>query len=135
MWRRSVTALAGLDRLEPMAQPEAGVTYAEKIDKAEARADWTRPAEEVGQRIRGLSPCPGAWCMIGEQRVKLLAAHVSDHAQRGAAPGEVLAGGDELIVACGSGALALTRLQRAGKGPQAAGDFLRGFPVAPGARL
>lgn len=133
--RLIVTALAGLGRLVPAAQPEAGVTYAEKIDKAEARVDWTRPAEEVGQRIRGLSPFPGAWCMIGKQRVKLLAAHVSDHAQSGAAPGEVLAGGDELIVACGSGTIALTRLQRAGKGPQAAGDFLRGYPVAPGARL
>lgn len=129
-----VQALAKLDGLTATAQPDQGVTYAEKIDKAEAQVDWTRDAVEVDRKIRGLSPFPGAWCMIDGQRVKLLASTLTDGA---GAPGEVLSEGaaDALKVACGSGAVAITRLQRAGKGAQDAATFLRGFSVARGAHL
>ena len=125
-----VEALARLDELEPKVQPEEGVTYASKIDKAEARVDWTRPAEEVDRLIRGLSPFPGAWCEVGGERVKLLASRVSEGQ---GAPGEVL--DDALTVACGSGAVSLLRLQRAGKGAQDREVFLRGHPIPRGTQL
>jgi methionyl-tRNA formyltransferase len=111
-------------------QPEAGVTYAAKVDKAEARVDWTRSARALGAHIRGLSPFPGAWCEIGNERVKLLMARPEDAA---GTPGEVL--DDRLLVACGAGALRLVTLQRAGKGAMDAATFLRGRPVPRGARL
>ena len=128
--RLVVEALAGLDRLVPAPQPEAGVTYAAKIDKAEARVDWGRPAAEVDRLIRGLSPFPGAWCEIGGERVKLL---LSEAAEGEGAPGEVL--DDRLAVACGTGAVRLLALQRAGGGAVAADAFLRGRAVARGQRL
>lgn len=128
--RLIVEALGRLDTLVPAPQPEAGVTYAAKIDKAEARVDWTRPAVEVDRLIRGLSPFPGAWCEIGGERVKLL---LSGLAEGAGAPGEVL--DDGLSVACGDGAVRLMRLQRAGKGAMAAEVFLRGTPVPRGAVL
>jgi methionyl-tRNA formyltransferase len=106
------------------------VTYAAKIDKAEARVDWSRPAPEVDRLIRGLSPFPGAWCEIGGERVKLLNSALAGGE---GAPGTVL--DDALTVACGSGAIRLTRLQRAGKAAQDAGTFLRGWSVAKGTRL
>lgn len=132
--RLIVDALARLDRLAPVPQPEAGVTYAAKIDKAEARVDWTRPAAEVDRLIRGLSPFPGAWTGIGGARVKLL---LSEPAAGSGPPGTVLDGDAAAgpTVACGDGAVRLLRLQRAGRGPQDAADFLRGFPLAPGTRL
>ncbi len=125
-----VAALNRLPDLTPEVQPEQGVTYASKIDKAEAQIDWSQPAEEVDRKIRGLSPFPGAWCEIDGQRVKLLASRLASGA---GAPGEVL--DDTLTVACGSGAVELLRLQRAGKGAQDREVFLRGFPVAKGTRL
>ena len=125
-----VEALANLESLTPEVQPEIGVTYAEKIDKAEARIDWAAPAVEVDRKIRGLSPFPGAWCEIDGQRVKLLASRLADGQ---GAPGEVL--DEALTVACGDGAVSLLRLQRAGKGAQDADVFLRGFPVPKGAQL
>ena len=125
-----VHALERLDDLEPQAQPEAGVTYATKIDKAEARVDWSQSAEEVDRKIRGLSPFPGAWCEIDGERVKLLASRL---AEGSGPPGAVL--DDALTIACGTGAVRLTRLQRAGKGAQDADVFLRGRPVARGAQL
>ncbi|WP_372890889.1 methionyl-tRNA formyltransferase [Rhodosalinus sp.] len=125
-----VEALARLDDLAPVPQPEAGVTYAAKIDKAEARVDWSRPAEEVDRLIRGLSPFPGAWTEIGGHRVKLLGSRL---AEGGGAPGEVL--DDAFTVACGTGAVQVTRAQREGRAPQEAGTFLRGLPVPPGTRL
>ncbi len=127
-----VRALADLaaGRAEPVAQPEAGVTYARKIDKAEARIDWARPGEALAAHIRGLSPFPGAWFEAEGQRVKVLRAR----AEAGAGPpGTVLDGG--LLVAAGEGAVRLLELQRAGRGPLAAEDFLRGMPFAPGDRL
>jgi methionyl-tRNA formyltransferase len=125
-----VEALERLDGLEPEPQPDEGVTYAEKISKDEARIDWTRPAAEVDCHIRGLSPFPGAWTEVGGERIKVLLSCVSEGA---GAPGEVL--DDALTVACGSGAVRLLRLQRAGKGAMERDDLLRGFPVARGTVL
>ena len=127
-----VEALARLDGLAPVPQPAGGVTYAAKIAKAEARVDWTRPAAEVDRRIRGLSPFPGAWTEAAGARVKLL---LSETAPGTGAPGTVLAADGAPTVACGAGAVRLLRLQRAGRGPQDAADFLRGFPLAPGDTL
>ncbi|MEL7301429.1 MAG: methionyl-tRNA formyltransferase [Pseudomonadota bacterium] len=106
--------------LEPEAQPEDGVTYAEKIAKNEARVDWTRPAAEVDAHIRGLSPFPGAWCELDGARVKLLRSRLA--AGQGA-PGQLL---DGLTVACGDGAIQILELQKAGKRATSAEDFLRG---------
>ncbi|MBU2941274.1 methionyl-tRNA formyltransferase [Shimia thalassica] len=125
-----VNALGQLDDLTPVPQPELGVTYAHKIDKSEAKVDWTAPATEVDRKIRGLSPFPGAWCEIDGQRVKLLASRLAEG--QGTA-GEIL--DDALTVACGDGAVQLLRLQRAGKGAQDADVFLRGFPVSQGQQL
>ncbi|GIX13547.1 MAG: methionyl-tRNA formyltransferase [Paracoccaceae bacterium] len=129
--RLIVEALARLDALVPRPQPAEGATYAAKIDKAEARIDWTRPAAELDRQIRALSPHPGAWCLIGGERVRVLMSSPDDGA---GAPGTVLAGGG-LRVACGQGALRLETLQRAGRAPQAADAFLRGFPVPAGSIL
>ena len=125
-----VSALAQLPDLSPQAQPEEGVTYAHKIDKAEAAIDWSRPAEEVDRQIRSLSPFPGAWFERDGVRIKVLGSKLASGA---GAPGVVL--DDALSVACGTGAVRLTRLQRAGKGAQDADVFLRGTPIPPGARL
>ena len=129
-----VETLAALAAGEVSAtpQPATGVTIAAKIDKAEARVDWTRNAAALGAQIRGLSPFPGAWCEIGDERVKLLMAR-PEAGTPGGAPGEVL--DDRLLVACGAGAVRLLSLQRAGKGAMDAGAFLQGFPVPCGARL
>lgn len=104
-------------------QPEAGVTYAAKIDKAEARVDWTRPAVEVDRQIRGLSPFPGAWCEIAGERVKLLRSRL---AEGEGAPGEVLGG---FRIACGAGAVEVLEAQRAGKRPMTAEELLRGWEL------
>ncbi len=125
-----VRALDRLPDLTPEPQPEVGVTYAAKIDKAEARVDWSRPAVEVDRQIRGLSPFPGAWTEIEGERVKLLASRLSDGQ---GVPGEVL--DDALRVACGTGAVELLRLQRAGKAAQDRETFLRGWPIPAGTRL
>ena len=104
-----VDALSRLEDLEPVVQPQEGVVYAAKVDKAEARVDWTLPAVEVQRLINGLSPFPGAWCDVAGERVKLLQSAVV--AGRGA-PGTVLR---DFTIACGVGAVAISRLQRAGK--------------------
>ncbi len=121
--------------LTPAPQPEEGAVYAAKIDKAEARIDWTRPAEELDRQIRGLSPFPGAWCEIAGERVKLLLSR-PEPSGASSAPGTAL--DDDLLIACGpdgAGRLRLRTLQRAGKGAMSNKDFLRGFPVAAGAKL
>ncbi|MGX9351986.1 methionyl-tRNA formyltransferase [Shimia sp. W99] len=125
-----VAALKDLPDLIPVPQPDEGVTYAHKIDKSEAKIDWTAPAEEVDRKIRGLSPFPGAWTEIDGQRVKLLASRLGEGA---GAPGTLL--DEALTVACGSGAVQLLRLQRAGKGAQDVETFLRGFPLEKGLQL
>ncbi|MFT6913658.1 MAG: methionyl-tRNA formyltransferase, partial [Paracoccaceae bacterium] len=119
-----VEALAQLDSLTPVPQPEDGVSYARKIDKSEARADWTLPAVEVDRKIRGLSPFPGAWTEIGGQRIKLLRSRI---AAGDAAAGTVLEG---LTIACGTGAVEILEAQRPGKRPMVQAEFLLGFPVS-----
>ena len=108
-------------------QPADGVTYAKKIDKAEARIDFTRGAEEVRNHIHGLSPFPGAWFQARGTRIKVLACEVTD---KQGTPGCFI--DDRLTIACGSHAVRLLRLQREGKGAMEAEDFLRGFPIAAG---
>ena len=125
--RLIVDTLSRLDTLTPDPQSEQGVTYAHKIDKAEAQIDWTVPAEQVDRQIRGLSPFPGAWTERNGERIKLLASELVEGKGE---PGTVL--DDMLAVACGEGAVRLLRLQRAGKAAQDAGTFLRGRPIAPG---
>lgn len=116
-------ALSRLSDLRPEPQPDAGVTYAAKIDKAEARVDWSAPAVEVDRLIRGLSPFPGAWCEVAGERVKLLASRLVEGQ---GAPGQVLGG---LRIACGTGAVEITLAQREGKRAMAPEDFLRGFTL------
>jgi methionyl-tRNA formyltransferase len=129
-------AVAALSRgsLAATPQPEEGATYAAKIDKAEARIVWSEPAAAVHNRIRGLTPVPGAWCELpgprGLERVKVLKAHPVAAAVPDAAPGTVL--DDRLTIACGDGALGLLELQRAGGKPLAVADFLKGLPVPAG---
>jgi methionyl-tRNA formyltransferase len=129
-------ALAALSRgsLTFTPQTEAGVTYAAKIDKSETHIDWSRRAREVHDHCRGLAPFPGAWFEAdwgqGGQRVKVLR---STRAEGRAAPGTVL--DDRLTVACGEGAVRLVEVQRSGKGPMPAGEFLRGAPISAGAVL
>lgn len=114
-----------LDTLTPEPQPAEGVTYAKKIDKAEARIDWTRPAEQVARQINGLSPFPGAWCLMGSERLKLLRARpVTGEG----APGQPLHG---LTIACGTGAVEILLAQREGKRPMEAQDLLRGLTLPP----
>jgi methionyl-tRNA formyltransferase len=120
-------ALAAIDRgsLDFTPQPEDGATYAKKIEKAEARIDWARPAEEVHNLIRGLSPFPGAWFeleLAGKPvRIKALRSTL---VEGGCAPGAIL--DDNLTIACGSGAVRLTLVQREGKSAMDAATFLRG---------
>lgn len=123
--------LKALDTLpgSPTPQSDEGVTYADKIEKAEGRIDWSGDAHAVDCHIRGLSPAPGAWFESDGQRVKVL---MSAQADGNAAPGTVLDTEDGITVACTSGAVTLKTLQRAGKGPMEASAFLRGFPLIPG---
>jgi methionyl-tRNA formyltransferase len=126
-------ALAALEKGQLQLTPQAasGVTYANKVDKSETRIDWTKPWHEVHNHCRGLSPFPGAWCeFAGAGRVKILR---TTKGEGSGAPGRVL--DDKLTVACGSGAVRLLQLQRAGKQPMAADEFLRGAPIGAGTQL
>ncbi len=114
-----------------VAQSEEGVTYARKIAKDETRIDWTRSAAEVDCHIRGLSPWPGAWTDANGERLKILYAEPVNAIST--TPGEVL--DDRLTIACGSGAVRLIRVQRAGKAAMNAVDLLRGWSLAKGCRL
>jgi methionyl-tRNA formyltransferase len=132
-----VAALADLEagRLACVAQPQAGVLYAAKIDKAEARIDFSGPASAVHDHIRGLSPFPGAWFEAAPaggdvERIKVLR---SEPARGEGPPGTVL--DSQLTIACGSGAVRLVEVQRAGKRPMPAGEFLRGFALSAGATV
>lgn len=109
--------------MQAVPQAKAGLTYATKISKAEARIDWTRTAEQTDRQIRGLSPFPGAWCEMADERVKLLRSRLG--AGQGA-PGAVLSG---LTIACGQGAVEITLAQREGKRAMQPDDFLRGFAL------
>ncbi|HTQ14650.1 MAG TPA: methionyl-tRNA formyltransferase [Rhizomicrobium sp.] len=127
-----VRALVALERgtVRETKQTDEGVTYAKKILKDEARIDWARSARELDCHIRGLSPVPGAWCEAKGERLKVLYAEPAEGA---GAPGSVL--DDALTVACGQGALRLTRMQRAGARAMGAGELLRGFALPKGERL
>ncbi|RUW24027.1 methionyl-tRNA formyltransferase [Mesorhizobium sp. M4B.F.Ca.ET.215.01.1.1] len=131
-----VEALAqlGINYLTFAQQATVGVTYARKIDKSETRVDWTRPAGEVHNHIRGLSPFPGAWCEVDiggrMERLKLLRSTLSDGVGES---GGIL--DDRLTVACGSGAVRLVEVQRAGGKPAAAQEFLRGAKIEKGTKL
>ena len=131
-----VRAMGALERgmLQLTPQSGDGVTYAAKIDKAEARIDWNKPVHNVLRHIHGLSPFPGAWCEMplegAAQRVKILRCEIVGGSGE---PGVVL--DDRLTIACEQGALRILELQRAGKQPMKAEEFLRGTPVKPPARL
>jgi methionyl-tRNA formyltransferase len=131
-----VEALALLEqgRLTETPQPADGVTYAAKIDKAEAKLDFSLNADELHNRVRGLSPFPGAWFEAGpaerRERIKVLR---SERAGGSAPPGTVL--DDGLTIACGTGGIRLLEVQRAGKRPQAAAEFLHGFALRVGDRV
>ena len=125
-----IAACGGL-RAEP--QPAEGITYAHKIEKAEAAIDWSLPAAVIERRVRAFDPFPGASTALAGEAIKVWAAQLADGA---GAPGSVLDVGDHgITVACGEQALRLTQLQRAGGKRLAAGEFLRGFPITPGQRL
>ncbi|WP_038933336.1 methionyl-tRNA formyltransferase [Bradyrhizobium japonicum] len=127
-----VRAMAALARggLQLKKQSEDGVTYAAKIDKAEARIDWTRPARAVLRHIHGLSPFPGAWAELENARVKILRCEL---AKGSGEPGAVL--DDQLTIACGEEAIRIVELQREGKGRMQAADFLRGVPLKAGVKF
>jgi methionyl-tRNA formyltransferase len=134
----AVQALEALEEpgLTFTPQPNEGVIYAHKIEKAEARIDWSAPAREVHNRIRGLSPFPGAWFEAdfgrGPERVKALRSTLQyslTEAASGQPPGALI--GDDLTIACGQGAVRLLEVQRAGKTPVSALDFVRGLGAAP----
>ena len=143
-----VEALAALERgsLPRIPQADDGITYAAKIDKAETRIDFARPAREVHNLIRGLSPFPGAWLEVGAgrgaERIKVLRSELAGEGAdatgeradgEGIEPGTVL--DDRLTVACGMGAVRLVELQRAGKRPMSAEELLRGFALPAGTKL
>jgi methionyl-tRNA formyltransferase len=122
--------LADLARYTPEPQPEEGVTYASKIEKHEARLDFTRTAAEVERQVRAFNPMPGAFIEFGGERIKILAAEIVQAVE---APGIVI--DDRLTIACSAGAIAPTRVQRAGRTVMTPTELLRGFPVPAGTRL
>lgn len=111
----------------PKPQPETGATYAAKVDKAETRIDWTQSAQQVLRQVRAFAPHPGAWFEVNGVRVKLLDAAKDDV---GGAPGTVL--NDDLVIACGSGAIRPLKVQRAGRGAMSPAELLRGFAIPVG---
>jgi methionyl-tRNA formyltransferase len=125
-----VLAAAERDSLSFTPQPASGVTYAEKISKNETRIDWSKPWKQVHDHIRGLSPFPGAWFELDGVRVKVLR---SIRGKSAGPPGTLL--DNRLTVACGDGAVQLVQVQRAGRQPMSADEFLRGTPVKAGARV
>ena len=114
----------------PEPQPDEGVTYASKVDKAEARIEWHRPALEIARQVRAFAPAPGAWFEVNGERIKLLVAAIADGSGK---PGEVL--DDRLTVATGEGAIRPLKVQRAGRAPMSAEELLRGFAIPKGAIL
>jgi methionyl-tRNA formyltransferase len=121
-WLNSPTA--------PQPQPQEGVTYASKIDKAEARLDWLKPAEEIERTVRAFNAVPGAWFEANGERIKLLAAEIVESTGK---PGEVM--DDALTIATGAGAIRPLQVQRAGRATMTAGELLRGFAIQKGTIL
>jgi len=126
--RLMTEVLSDLGAYPAVAQPDAGVTYAAKIDKAEARIDFTKSAHDVERLIRAMNPAPGAWFEVAGERIKILAADVLPF--RFQVAGDVV--DDALTIACGDGAIRPTLVQRAGRGVTSAADMLRGFPIPSG---
>ncbi len=118
--RLVVEALDRIDELEPIPQPQDGVSYARKLDKAETRIDWSGPAVEIDRHIRGLSPFPGAWCEVHGERTKLLNSRLVEGA------GEAGAHLGGCRIACGTGAIEVAEVQREGRRPVSGEEFLRG---------
>jgi methionyl-tRNA formyltransferase len=125
-----VLAAAERGSLVLTPQPQAGVTYAEKIFKSETRIDWSKSWKQVHDHIRGMSPFPGTWFEVGGTRVKVLRSTKSEGS---GVPGTAL--DDKLTIACGDGAVRLVQVQRAGRQPMSAEEFLRGTPVKAGMRV
>ncbi|MCK5574862.1 MAG: methionyl-tRNA formyltransferase, partial [Sphingomonadales bacterium] len=118
------------DGLTATPQPDEGVTYAKKIDKAEARINWSLAASDIDRMVRALNPFPGAWFELDGQRIKIVDGHPQG--------GEGVAGhalNDTFLIACGEGAYQVTRAQRAGKGVMKADEFLRGVAITEGTDL
>jgi methionyl-tRNA formyltransferase len=132
-----VAALANYDALIPEGQDDAQATYAAKLSKDEARLEWSRPADALARAVRAYNPAPGAWTLLDGAPLKIWAAQpVAGAAERPHQPGEVLrADADQLVVACGSGMLALHEVQPAGSKRMSAAAFLAGRPLPPGTRL
>lgn len=128
--RMMVEVLADPGAFLAEPQPEEGVTYAAKIDKAESRLDFAKTAIEVERQVRGFAPAPGAWFEHEGERLRILGADVMDFQ---GAPGTVL--DDQLTIACRSGAIRATTVQRAGRGVMTAAELLRGFAIPVGAKL
>ena len=124
------TVLADLDDYPPRPQPEVGITYAAKIDKAEARLDFAAGAAAAERQVRAFNPAPGAFFEVGGERVRVLATEVATSAGE---PGVVI--DDRLLIGCGNDSMRPTLVQRAGRGAMPAAELLRGFPIAPGTRL
>ena len=122
--------LERLGIIEAVPQPENGVTYAPKIEKHEARLDFTLPAEQVERQVRAFNPAPGAYFEFAGERIKLLSAELGNGSGE---PGLVLDGG--LAIACGTGTIVPTLVQRAGRGAMTPSELLRGFPISPGTKL
>jgi methionyl-tRNA formyltransferase len=114
----------------PQPQPDDGVTYAAKIDKAEARIDWSRSAEEIERQVRAFAPAPGCWFEANGERIKLLEAETTEAT---GFPGEVI--DQQLTIATGAGGIGPLRLQRAGRAPMTPEELLRGFPIRAGTIL
>jgi methionyl-tRNA formyltransferase len=131
--RLILTALGGLadGTLKGQPQPSADVTYAAKLTREEERLDWRRPAADLARQVRALSPRPAAWFAMSGDRFKVLA--VEPVSEKQTAPGMVL--DDGFLVACGQGALRILRIQRSGKAPMEADEFLRGYRLPHGSVL
>ncbi len=125
-----IEVLDGLPAHPAVPQPEEGVTYAAKIDKSEARLDFTRDAHQVERQIRAFNPFPGAFLEYRGERFRILAAHVEEHE---GPPGELL--DNSLLIGCGHGAIRPTLIQRAGKGAMSPGELLRGYDMPAGSRV
>ena len=124
---RLIVEVLSNDLPSPVSQPEEGVTYAQKLDRAEGRIDWTRASSEIDRRVRALNPWPGVWCELNSERLQILSVKPVNGS---GVPGTVIA--EPLIVACGEGALQIDQVQRAGRSKMPTADFVRGYPVPIG---
>ena len=124
---RLIVEVLSDDLPSPVSQPEEGVTYAQKLDRAEGRIDWTRTSSEIDRRVRALNPWPGVWCELNSERLQILSVKPVNGS---GVPGTVIA--EPLIVACGEGALQIDQVQRAGRSKMLTADFVRGYPVPIG---